>query len=338
MSNFEALLSRYDYELPPSSIALTPASPRDSSKLLVYSRKTNDVKFDTFLNLPDHLPEGSLLIFNDTKVIPARLPAFLPTGGKVELLCTKFGEGNISVLCERFLPNGISLKITDKITAQVQAKIGSEYKLLLIGANNIQPILNKLGSTPLPPYLKHSPLSELERRKKYQAIFAKRTGSIAAPTASLHFTPRVLRKLRSKGINSAYVTLHVNLGTFMPLTEKALESNTLHEEFFNIPAETMSKIREAKKVGAPVIAVGTTALRALESSFSGHKKSTRLFIREGFKFKVVDGLITNFHVPRSSLLMLVSALIGREKLLELYQLAIMCGFRFFSFGDAMLIL
>jgi S-adenosylmethionine:tRNA ribosyltransferase-isomerase len=337
MSNLEALLSRYDYHLPTSSIALTPASPRDSSKLLVYSKKSDHVDIDSFLHLSDYIPKDSLLIFNDTKVIPARLPAYLPSGRKVELLCTKFDKNIISALCERFLPKGLNLKVTKKISAEVLDKIGSEYTLRLLGASDIRPILRTLGSTPLPPYLKHSPLSESERRNKYQAIFARRTGSIAAPTASLHFTPRVLRKLKSIGVDSAYVTLHVNLGTFMPLTEQALESNTLHEEFFEIPDETLTKIHEAKKVGKPVIAVGTTALRALESAFLGHKNSTRLFIRDGFTFKVVDGLITNFHVPRSSLLMLVSALIGREKLLELYEIAKKNNFRFFSFGDAMLI-
>lgn len=338
MSDLEALLSRYDYQLSPSSIALAPASPRDSSNILIYSRKSRQIEIDRFSNIADYIPSGSLLIFNDTKVIPARLPAFLSTGGRVELLCTKFEGDVVSALCERFLPIGTRLKLKEKVYLEVQDKIGSEYRLLLIGNSDIHALLAKLGSTPLPPYLKHSPLSESERRVKYQTIFAKRSGSIAAPTASLHFTPRVLKKLRAAGVDTAYVTLHVNLGTFMPLTREALESNALHEEHFEIPDATLSKIKYAKKEGRPVVAVGTTALRALESAFSGHKNSTRLFIQEGYTFKVVDGLVTNFHVPRSSLMMLVAALVGREKLLELYELAKKQNFRFFSFGDAMLIL
>lgn len=335
---FENLLNDYDYSLSPDRIALEPAEPRDSSKVLIYDRATDSIKEDRFINIAQHVPNGALLIFNDTKVVPARLPAYVETGGKVELLCTRFDGPDITALCERFLPVGSTLRITDSVHAKVLSKIGSEYSIRLIGIEDVKPLLRELGTTPLPPYLKHSPLSEADRREKYQAIFAKNDGSIAAPTASLHFTDRVTSSLRSAGVEWQYVTLHVNLGTFMPLTKDAVRDGLLHEEHFEIPDETLQAIREAKKEGRPVIAVGTTALRALESAFNGAQGSTRLFIREGYEFKVIDGLITNFHVPKSSLMMLVAALVGRKRLLELYAYAREHDYRFFSFGDAMLIL
>jgi len=338
MTEFEALLSRYDYSLSPEMVALEPASPRDSSKVLIYDRKTFEVKIDVFRNIAKYLPKNALLVFNDTKVIPARIPAYLATGRKVGLLCTKFEGPEISALCERFLPAGEILSFTKDISGKVIGKTGSEYAIRLNGVESIRSLLLRLGTTPLPPYLKHSPLSEQERRKKYQTTFAKHEGSIAAPTASLHFTPRVFTSLVKAGIETAHVTLHVNLGTFMPLTEEAMQKKELHEEHFEIPQVTLRKIRQARKSERPIIAVGTTALRAIESAFAGNRNSTRLFIQEGYDFKAITGLITNFHVPRSSLMMLVAALIDREKLLELYTFAAKNNFRFFSFGDAMLIL
>ena len=338
MSEFEALLAQYDYPLTPEMIAATPADPRDSSRVLVYKRADNSIQQDVFANIASYLPKGALLVFNDTRVIPARIPGYLPTGGKVELLCTSFDGAHITALCERRLTPGENVKLTEHVYLVVKDKQESEYSLTLHGATDIKPLLQELGSTPLPPYLKHSPLSESERREKYQTIFAKHDGSIAAPTASLHFTDHVFKSLADAGIETAYVTLHVNLGTFMPLTEQSVQKGELHEEHFEIPSESLEKIKRAKEVGRPVIAVGTTALRAVESHFAGKKDATRLFIREGYEFKVVDGLITNFHVPRSSLMMLVAALAGREKLLELYAYAAENNFRFFSFGDAMLIL
>jgi S-adenosylmethionine:tRNA ribosyltransferase-isomerase len=336
--NFEELLAQYDYPLSPEMIAATPADPRDSSRLLVYQRSANSTHENTFAHLANHLPKGALLVFNDTRVIPARIPGYLPTGGKVELLCTSFEGQQITALCERRLPSGERITLSDEAYVIVGEKKESEYLLTLFGAPDIKPLLQKLGSTPLPPYLKNSPLSEEQRREKYQTVFAKYDGSIAAPTASLHFTPDVFTSLTNAGIEKTYVTLHVNLGTFMPFTEESLETGQLHEEHFKLSDESRTRIERTKKEGRPVIAVGTTALRAIESAFAGEQKSTRLFIREGYEFKVIDGLITNFHVPKSSLMMLVAALIGREKLLELYAYAAKNNFRFFSFGDAMLVL
>ncbi len=333
MDELERVLTQYDYPLSPNLIALKPASPRDSSKLLVYERSTQKVTLTKFSKLPQFLPKGCLLVFNETKVIPARIPGRIPSGGMVEILCTSTGTKEFRGLCERRLEIGWNINLGPGSYATVLAKNGSEYTFQLVGSRHLREIQEYNGTTPLPPYLKHSPLKENERRTKYQAIFAKREGSIAAPTASLHFTKRLMHKLKDAHVRTANLTLHVNLGTFMPLTAESLQTGLLHEEFFEIPTSTLKAISSSNKV----IPVGTTALRALES-VDTNSKSTRLFIREGYTFKHSDGLITNFHVPRSSLMMLVAALIGREKLLELYEIARRNNFRFLSFGDAMLIL
>lgn len=374
MSELETLLARYDYPLREEHIATEPASPRDSAKLLVYDRATGTIEYDTFRNLADYLPKGALLIFNDTKVIPARLPAQLPTGGKVELLWVAEGkkENTFEALSPRTLPLGGTLTL-GKLTLSIVAKKESIYTLRHSGTRAaFRKTLMERGTTPIPPYLKHTPLREKELREKYQTVFAKRAGSVAAPTASLHFTKRLLSTLKRKKFHTAYVTLHVNLGTFAPLTEKNLAEKKLHEEYYEIPPATIAAIRKAKKEGRPVIPVGTTALRTLESAYADagrnfrgglrrdggaasgffqQEKSvpgevssrvrpngkTSFFIQEGYRFKIADGLVTNFHVPRSSLLLLVSALLGREKLLHLYTEAANRNFRFFSFGDGMLI-
>jgi len=376
MSELEKLLARYDYPLREEHIATEPAAPRDSAKLLVYDRATGTTEYDTFRNLGNYLPKGALLIFNDTKVIPARLPATLPTGGKVELLWVADGkkEHTFEALSPRTLPIGGTLTL-GKMALNVLAKKESIYTLRHSGTRAaFRKTLMTLGTTPIPPYLKHTSLDEKELREKYQTVFAKRAGSVAAPTASLHFTKRLLAALKRKKFHTAYVTLHVNLGTFAPLTEKNLTEKKLHEEYYEIPPATIAAIQKAKREGRAVIPVGTTALRTLESAaaqtraFSGLSQAveprgsagaaapdsdpkkfsdavrnrTSLFIQEGYRFKIADGLITNFHVPRSSLLMLVSALLGlpgqgRETLLRLYTEAASRSFRFFSFGDGMLI-
>ena len=341
--NVEHLIAEYKYPLHKKDIATAPASPRDSSKLLVYNRITRETTIDTFLHLDRHLPKGALLVFNDTKVIPARLPMFLKTGGKVELLCLSYNakEKTIKALSPRTLPLGEVLSITNTSSLQMKSKTDSIYTFTLSGRLSFETLLARHGTTPIPPYLKHTALSEHDLREKYQTIFAKHAGSVAAPTASLHFTKRLMEKLRRAHIDTAYVTLHVGMGTFAPLTDKELTSGQLHNEYFSLPPETVTKIQRAKKEGHPVITVGTTATRALETAFTETQVrtsgDTTLFIREGYRWKVVDGMITNFHVPQSSLLMLVATLIGREKLFELYALAQKNGFRFLSFGDGMLI-
>lgn len=343
MKALEKLLAQYDYPLTKEMIALTPASPRDSAKLLVYNRATGTTIYDsTFAHLADFIPAGALLVFNDTKVIPARLYARKSMGGIVEILCTEIDvkRNRCCALANKRLAMDDALTI-GKTRITVLDTEGSDY---LLGFD--QPVMNVIarrGTTPIPPYLKHTPLSESALRTRYQSLFAKRDGSIAAPTASLHFTKRLLAKPSRKHIDAAHVTLHVNLGTFTPLTEKALRENKLHSERFSISKAAAQKINAAKKAGRPVIAVGTTAARTLESAAQtgalvAQSGKTRLFIREGYPFQIVDGLITNFHVPRSSLLMLVAAMTGREKLFELYRNAAEHGFHFLSFGDGMLVL
>ena len=338
------ILQSYDYQFRESLIAQEPASPRDSANLLVYSRKTEKVSWTKFIKLANHLPSGTVLVFNKTKVIPARLIVKKETGGRVRLLYVGREGGFIKVLADRRLVVGSELEINKKLKLRVSKQKDRIYFLTpIFPITSIFKILKTYGQTPIPPYIKNSPLKESDLKEKYQTIFASEAGSVAAPTAALHFTKRLFRKLKSAGVSAKFITLHVNLGTFSPITTQNLETNRLHEEQYEIDQKTAQALNKAKKSGFPIIAVGTTTLRALESSVDKHSQlhklsgTTDLFIREGYQFKFINGLITNFHVPKSSLLMLVSALIGRKKTLELYQRAIKKKFRFFSFGDGMLI-
>ncbi len=342
MSALEDILALYDYPLEKEMIALSPAEPRDSAKLLVYDRAKDAVSYSDFTHLADFIPGNALLVFNDTKVIPARLYAKKKTGGTVEILCTEIDEetNECRALANKRLEKGDVLRIGETDVTVLDTE-GSDYTFAF--STPIMRLIEEVGTTPIPPYLKHTPLSEAELRERYQSLLAKHKGSIAAPTASLHFTDALFANLAERGIEIARVTLHVNLGTFAPLTQKALDEGRLHTERFSITKESAEKIMNAKKAGRPVIAVGTTAARTLESaasedgSIAAYSGETQLFIREGYRFRIVDGLITNFHVPRSSLLMLVAALIGRERLLSLYEEAAARGFRFLSFGDGMLL-
>jgi S-adenosylmethionine:tRNA ribosyltransferase-isomerase len=342
--DLENELSAYDYVIEPAQVAEIPAHPRDSAKLLVHDRATGENRYDTFLHLDRYLEPGTLLILNDTKVVPARLPCYLPTGGKVELLWLAHGskKGEFEALSPRVLEVGARLTF-GKLTLSVVGKRENIYTVRHSGTSTqFHTTMMRSGSTPIPPYLKHTSLEEKQLRTEYQTIFARREGSVAAPTASLHFTKRLFAKLKKKGIKVAYVTLHVNLGTFAPLTEENLASGRLHEEWYEIPAATQKAIRAAKKRGSPVIPVGTTALRTIESAARTRKKrgSTTLFLRPGDEFKVADGLITNFHVPRSSLMMLVAALLalgeqdpsvrGPKNIQDLYRNALGQNFRFYS--------
>lgn len=339
--NLEQELSKYDYRHPAKSVALEPASPRDSARLLVLDPSTKRIEHDTFRNLHKRLPPKSLLVLNETKVIPARIEATKPTGGRIRILyVADLGQGKFSALADREVVPGMVLTADRKIQIEVLERLGKEWAMRVIGRKKPLDVFLQLGKMPLPPYLKATKLKESEIRDKYQTVFAKNIGSVAAPTASLHLTPRLLRAIEKAGHEIAYVTLHVNLGTFAPLTEENLLEGRLHEEQYEVPMKTFSAIKRAKKASRPVIAFGTTACRALEASANDQKKKgyTRLFIRPGYEFKVVSGLITNFHVPKSSLLMLVSALTGRELLMKAYNKAVRAGYRLFSFGDGMMIL
>ncbi len=354
--DFDKFLKLYDYSLPNELIAKKPASPRDSAKLLVYKRKTKQVFFDTFKNLGKYLSKNSVLVLNDTRVLPARLVVKKPTGGLARILyidtpphlTSRCGgkKGNLlEFLSDRNLDIGSKIEIDSKIFFIVRHKVGGHYFLKpSFSVNKTFEVLEKYGITPIPPYIKNIPLSEKQLRKEYQTVFADRKGSVAAPTASLHFTKKLLAGLKKSGIQLVFTTLHVNLGTFSPLSEDLFKKSKLHTEYFEISRKSADILNKAKKENKPIVAVGTTVVRTLESASdkSGKIKklsgNTDIFIKEGYKFRFVDSLITNFHVPKSSLLMLVSAFVGRKNILNIYKKAISKKFRFFSFGDGMLII
>jgi S-adenosylmethionine:tRNA ribosyltransferase-isomerase len=338
--------SDFDYHLPESSIAQTPAEPRDSSRLLVLDRASGNLEHKIFRNIFDYLKPNDLLVLNQTRVIPARIFAKKETGGKVELLLLRRRDS----LTWESLVGGKGLRVGTKVEIEngLQAEIleileGSER--LIKFTEPIEPYFSRVGNVPLPPYI-HEKLSDPER---YQTVFAKEPGSAAAPTAGLHFTPQLLDQLRMKGVKIAYVTLHVGLDTFAPVTEDSPEEHKIHTEWCELSRETADLINLTRQNGGQVVAVGTTSVRTLEgaaqaltadrseqiAAFSG---PTNIFILPGYRFKIVDVMITNFHLPKSTLIMLVSAFAGREGILSAYETAIREGYRFYSFGDAMLIL
>lgn len=340
---FEKLLAKYDYRLPKSRIAQEPARPRDASRLLVSSPSGDEVRYDTFRHLYRYLPPRSLLIFNETKVIPARFIARKETGGLLKLLYLDHDAHRIRALSPKSLRVG-SRVFLGKKSLQVTKKDSGIYTFIPdFPPAKIAAYLTRRGEVPLPPYISRSSLTRRAIRKSYQSVFARDGESVAAPTASLHFTHRLMRRLKSEGHQIAFLSLRVGLGTFAPVTEAQLERGKLHKEEYAVPKRTYHMILRAKKDGRPVIAVGTTVVRALESVWNGkgsHRKlkgATELFIGEGYRFRVIDGIVTNFHVPRSSLLMLISAFVGRKRLFLLYRRAIHRKFRFFSFGDGMFI-
>ena len=337
--------SDFDYDLPEFSIAQTPAEPRDSSRLLVLNRGTGELEHRIFRDVTDYLQAGDLLVLNQTRVIPARIHARKDTGGKVELLLLRRRDAWTweTLVGGKGLRIGKKIKVEDGPEAEILEMLEGSERLIRF-SEPIEPYFSKVGNVPLPPYI-HEKLDDPER---YQTVYAKEPGSAAAPTAGLHFTPRLLEELQVKGVRIAYVTLHVGLDTFAPVNEDNPEEHTIHTEWCEVTQETADLINQIKQGGGRVIAVGTTSVRTLESvgkssvenpesqiaSFVG---PTSLFILPGYQFKVVDAMITNFHLPKSTLLMLVSAFAGREKMLSTYQTAIEEGYRFYSFGDAMFI-
>ncbi len=357
--NFD--LSLYDYNLPSDRIALEPAKPRDFSKLMVYNTQKDEIIFDIFYNLQKYLDENYFLVFNQTKVLPARVNLFKKTGGKIKILLLlneKINEIKKNKIKEiRGIVNK-EIRLNEKLYFYPQDE--NNYLIPIKQEKNIFTfkvvtedfliLLKKMGEVPLPPYLKRTHLNQDELRRKYQSIFAKKIGSIAAPTASFHFTRRVLKRLKSKKINFCFITLHVGLATFTPLNDEFLRKKKLPLEYWEIDLKNYKKIKKLKKENKKLVAVGTTTTRMLESlvrkKIKANKKiilgETDLFIMPPFKFKIVDALITNFHLPRSSLMMLVEAFLQFKKspkhLKELYQIAIDNDFRFYSFGDAMLII
>lgn len=341
---FDELLNAYNYELPQELVAKEPASPRDSARLMVYDRMKDTSLLDTFQNLGKYLPHNAVLVFNQTKVLPAKFNLKKSTGGIVDALYLGTNGEMVEVLASGSLKPGDTLDWEDNYRFEVRER-NSQRALLKANfdVQKIRSLLEKFGTTPLPPYMKDSPLDEARRRNEYQTTFAKNDGSVAAPTAGLHFTDALMKSLSNAGHTILFVTLHVNLGTFAPLTEEQWNMKKLHTEFYEIDEKTARALEEAKKSKRPIVAVGTTTVRALESAsengnIARRSGSTDLFISERDDILFVDHLITNFHVPRSSLMMLVSAFTGRERLLALYRQAMDRKMRFFSFGDGMLIL
>jgi S-adenosylmethionine:tRNA ribosyltransferase-isomerase len=335
----------FDYELPPELIAQTPIEPRDSARLLVVHRESGLFEHRVFRDLVDYLHPGDLLVCNDSRVIPARLRGRKPTGGQVEvLLLTPRDECTWQALVRgKGLHPGTCIYIEDpagyKVTiATIVAEEADGIRILEFDSP-ITPLLPQIGEVPLPPYI-HEPLPDPER---YQTVYARVAGSVAAPTAGLHFTPELIARLQAMGVRFAFVTLHVGLGTFRPVQSEDVEKHKMHPEWAMLSAEVVDQIRTTRAAGRRCLAVGTTVVRVLETAarsgelapFSGW---TDLFITPGFPFRVVDAMITNFHLPRSTLLMLVSAFAGRELILRAYQEAIRLRYRFYSFGDAMLLL
>lgn len=345
-------LKEYSYELPEGLIAREPVLPRDSSRLFAYRPSTGAVSHARFAELAELIPPGALLVLNETKVIPARITLAKKTGGKVEILfyVNSWDRSSrvLTGISDRRVSLGDALFFGDK---EVCTVIGQQENLfsfeLRLSPAELLSLLEEQGVMPIPKYIKETPLSEADLKERYQTSFAKHPGSVAAPTASLHFTPELFERLEKKGARTAKLTLHVGAGTFAPITDREISSGKLHEERFFIPEETIKAIRAAKKEGRPVIPVGTTSLRALESvDFESARgdiaSATDIFIRKPYRFKVADGLITNFHVPESSLMCLVDAFLdfkgSKKGVVELYEIAVAERYRFFSFGDGMLIL
>ena len=334
------------YELPEELIAQDPLEDRSSSRLLVLDRKSGAVSHHVFRKITEYLKEGDCLVINDTKVIPARLiGSKIGTGARIEVLLLKRKENNI---WETLVKPGKKMKARAKIsfgdgllTGEVIDIVEEGNRLIRVSFEGIfEEILDQLGQMPLPPYITH----QLQDKNRYQTVYAKHTGSAAAPTAGLHFTPELLRAIEERGIEIAKVTLHVGLGTFRPVKVDEITDHHMHSEFYQIDEEAAKKINRAKATGNRVICVGTTSCRTIESAAdeSGHLKAksgwTDIFIYPGYEFRALDGLITNFHLPESTLIMLVSALAGRENVLAAYEEAVKERYRFFSFGDAMLVI
>ena len=333
--------SDFYYDLPEELIAQTPAEPRDSSRMLVYNRESDTLSHEHFYDITKHLKKGDLLVINNTRVIPARI--FGHIDGKqttFEILLLKrldYTHWEGIMRPARKARKGSVIKISDELSATVE-DVG-EYGIRTISFQFdgvFEDILDRVGNMPLPPYIHET----LEDKERYQTVYSKVDGSAAAPTAGLHFTPELMKKLEEMGVEFASVLLHIGLGTFRPVKAENILDHDMHTEYYEIDKENADKINRAKKEGRRVIAVGTTSVRTLESVADENglvkecKGNTNIFIYPGYKFKTVDALITNFHLPESTLIMLVSALLGREKTLEIYRTAVEEKYRFFSFGDS----
>jgi S-adenosylmethionine:tRNA ribosyltransferase-isomerase len=348
-------ISEFDYHLPPGRIAQTPVEPRDSSRLLVVHRETGTFEHRVFGEIGEYLRAGDLLVANESRVLPARLHGEKEgSGGQVELLLLAVRNDVGQDTWEALVRPGRRIREGQRLifgqgalVAEVLGRTPSGGRVVRLSApdGDVPRAIEALGSMPLPPYI-HEPLADGER---YQTVYARRPGSAAAPTAGLHFTPGLLDALRGRGVDTAFVTLHIGLDTFRPIVETSLDQHAMHSEEIDVSEETAGRINDARAGGGRIVAVGTTAVRTLESvaglaevggsgvTVVAYRGRTSLFIRPGHRFRAVDAMITNFHLPKSTLLVLVSAFAGRELMLRAYEEAVREGYRFYSFGDAMLI-
>jgi S-adenosylmethionine:tRNA ribosyltransferase-isomerase len=370
------LLSDFSYDLPPERIAQHPLPNRDESRLMVLHRSTREIEHRTFPSVCEYLRPGDLLVLNDTRVIPCRMFGQKRTGGKLEIFFLRAIEENLwEVLIrgkvnlnETFLIAEGAMQMVGQVTEKkdrgrctvmfsgkstwgksisdksISDKSTADKSTLgksVSGKSTVEQVLEEYGQVPLPPYISHFQAPTTEDRDRYQTIFARKRGAVAAPTAGLHFTDSVLDRIRIQGVQIGFVTLHVGLGTFQPVNVAVIEDHKMEAEYYEIPQETLRKIGEAKSQGNRIIACGTTSTRVLESLGQNPDLAregwTDIFIYPGFPLRMIDGLITNFHLPKSTLLMLVAAFGGRDFILEAYRQAVACKYRFYSYGDAMLI-
>ncbi|WP_409022807.1 tRNA preQ1(34) S-adenosylmethionine ribosyltransferase-isomerase QueA [Dellaglioa sp. P0083] len=336
----------FDYELPQELIAQTPLEERDTSRMLILDHETGEIKDDYFYNVIDQLNAGDALVMNDSRVMPARIHGIRPdTGGHIEVLLLNNTDGdNWETLVKpaKKMKVGSVISFGDgRLTATIIEELEHGGRMIRFEYDGIfMEILNELGEMPLPPYIKET----LEDQEMYQTVYSKEVGSAAAPTAGLHFTNELLEKIEAKGVHLVYLTLHVGLGTFRPVSETNIADHKMHSEFYRLTEDAAQQLNDVRKSGGKIIATGTTTIRTLEtigSKFKGTIQAdsgwTEIFIKPGYEFKVVEGFITNFHLPKSTLVMLVAAFTGRENILNAYKHAVDSKYRFFSFGDAMYI-
>ena len=347
MSNIENkdlfLKSSYYYELPEELIAQTPVEPRDSSRLLVYHRKNGQIEHKIFRDIVDYLNNGDVLVINNTRVLPARLFGYKDTGAKIEVLLQKrIDLKNWEVIAKPFKRLSVGTKVTFSTNLSCEVVEKGDYgscKIRFDFDGVFEDRLSEVGQMPLPPYIHE----KLKNKERYQTVYSKVEGSSAAPTAGLHFTKELLTKIKDKGVEIIEVLLHVGLGTFRPVKEDNILNHEMHSEYIEITEENANKLNRAKQEGRRIIAVGTTSVRVLESCADDNgkivpqKRETDIFIYPSYKFKIVDALITNFHLPESTLIMLVSAFAGYDETMHIYREAVKEKYRFFSFGDAMFI-
>ncbi len=335
--------SDFSYDLPEELIAQYPLADRDSSRLLCLD-SSGKITDNTFKSISDYLKSGDLIVLNNTRVIPARLFARKETGGKVEIMLERIRDEKtllVQLRASKSPKPGTKLLLDENISFDVLGRSGDMYLLCFDGEEKLTDVINRLGHMPLPPYIERN--DESGDKERYQTVFSEKSGAVAAPTAGLHFTQQILDELKDKGIDNTKLTLHVGAGTFQPVRVDDVKQHKMHSEYAQVPADVVKKIHETKNNGGRILAVGTTVVRSLETAAKGgvlvsFEGDTDIFIYPGFKFNVVDMMLTNFHLSESTLLMLVSAFAGKENIMQAYQHAIKEKYRFYSYGDAMLIM